>query len=316
MANELIPPRLDEFRTYYNRSLHPELQRLDAQRVRILRGMMISFIGVVVTAIVFSVADLGFLNILLFVPVVFYGGHLFWRLRQWRDRFKPAVMQLILDFLNDSLNYRSLSYDAKRGILRDRFERSGLFRPHADSYQAEDYIRGIVGEMVFEMGEAYVRELSPASNKIALVFSGLFVHAVFNENNVGQIAVWPRRRVRRSKRVIDRFVSAGGKRADIEIMNAGFREAFAVYARSNSGTVVKDLLPLPMQDALLAFHRQTDRDVYFAVHNKDLFIGLESDYDLLEPHLFRTNISYALVRQFYADITLMLGLIADFDQTR
>ena len=309
----MLPPRLPELRLYYNTSIRPELLRLEALRRRILWGMGLSLLGIFVATTAFVVYDLGFLNLLLVVPTAFYLGWLYLRIERFRQSFKPAVIQLLLDFINDSPNFRSLAYEAKRPILRDRFERSGLFRPHPDSYRSEDYIRGLVGEMAFEMGEAYVQEISPASNRLQLVFSGLFVHAVFNEPTQGRLAVWPRHHLRRLKRTVDAYVSGQGRSADIEILNEQFRETFAVYA--HPGTKVAGILTPPMQDALLTFYQREQRDLYFAVHDRDLFIGLEHGYDLLEPRFFRSNLSFHLIRRFYADITLMLGVIQDFDQT-
>ena len=309
----MLPPRLPELRLYYNTTIRPELLRLEALRKRILWGMALSLLAILIATTAFVVYDLGFLNLLLVVPIAFYLGWLYLRIERFRQSFKPAVIQLLLDFINDSPNFRSLEYDAKRPILRDRFERSGLFRPHPDSYRSEDYIRGLVGEMAFEMGEAYVQEISPASNRLQLVFSGLFVHAVFNEPTQGRLAVWPRHHLRRLKRTVDAYISGQGRSADIEILNEPFRETFAVYA--HPGTKVAGILTPPMQDALLAFYQREQRDLYFAVHDRDLFIGLEHGYDLLEPRFFRSNLSFQLIRRFYADITLMLGVIQDFDQT-
>ncbi|WP_116108294.1 DUF3137 domain-containing protein [Lewinella sp. IMCC34191] len=309
----MLPPRLSELRLYYNTTIRPELLRLEGLRKRILRGIALSLLGILAVIIVFLVYDLGFLILLLVVPVIFYIGSLYLRIERFRQSFKPAIMRLLLDFINELPNYRSLQYESKRPILRDRFERSGLFRPHPDSYKAEDYIRGLVGEMAFEMGEAYVQEISPASNRLQLVFSGLFVHAIFNEPTSGRVAVWPRHKLRRLKRTVDAYVGANGRSADIEIMNEGFREVFAVYA--HPGTKVAGILTPSMQEALLNFHEREKRDLYFSVHNQDLFIGLEHGYDLLEPHFFRSNVSFQLIRQFYADITLILGVIQDFDQT-
>ncbi|WP_116127390.1 DUF3137 domain-containing protein [Lewinella sp. IMCC34183] len=309
----MIPPRLAELRLYYNTTIRPELLRLEGLRKRILRGMVLSLVGILAVLVVFLVYDLGFLILLLVVPVAFYVGSLYFRIERFRQSFKPAIVRLLLDFINDLPNFRSLEYDARRPILADRFERSGLFRPHPDSYRAEDYIRGLVGEMAFEMGEAYVQEISPASNRLELVFSGLFVHAVFNEPTSGRLAVWPRHKLRRLKRSVDAYVGQQGRSADVEILNPDFKEAFAVYA--HPGTKVAGILTPPMQDALVEFHRREQRDLYFAVHNKDLFIGLEHGYDLLEPHFFRSNLSFQLIRQFYVDIMLILTVIQDFDQT-
>ena len=309
----MLPPRLPELRLYYNTTIRPELLRLDALRRRILRGIALSLAGILVVIIAFLAYDLGFLILLLVVPVAFYVGSLYLRIERFRQSFKPAIVRLLLDFINDLPNFRNLQYEPRRPILRDRFERSGLFRPHPDSYRAEDYIRGLVGEMAFEMGEAYVQEISPASNRLQLVFSGLFVHAIFNEPTTGRLAVWPRHNLRRLKRSVDAYIGTEGRSADVEVMNDRFRELFAVYA--HPGTKVAGILTPPMQDALVAFSDRERRDLYFAVHNQDLFIGLEHGYDLLEPHYFRSNVSFQLIRQFYTDIMLILTVIQDFDQT-
>ncbi|TXF91395.1 DUF3137 domain-containing protein [Neolewinella aurantiaca] len=298
---------------FYNTTIRPELYRLERMRLRLVRGIFASVLAVVLLLISFVVFDLGFLIFLLAMPIVFYMGALYYRIEKFRQAFKPAIMTLLMEFLNDAPNYRSLTYDPKHPIGRDRFERSGLFRPSPDAYHAEDYIKGLVGEMAFEMGEAYVREISAASNRLEVVFSGLFVHAIFNEPTTGQIAVWPRRNIRRLKRAVDAYVSDSGINADIEVMNPGFREEFTVYAKP--GTHVAGILTPPMQDALLEFARDQDQDLFFAVHNQDLFIGVAHDYDMLEPRFFKSNLSFALIRKFYADITLMLGVISDFDQT-
>lgn len=311
-----MPPRLEELRVYYNTTIRPELLRLERMRRRILRGIGFSLLGIFIVGVVFLVYDLGFLILILVLPVAFYVGSLYVRIEKFRQAFKPAIVQLLMDFLNESPNFRELEYNATRPILRDRFTRSGLFRPHPDSYRAEDYIRGLVGEMAFEMGEAYVREISPASNRLQIVFSGLFVHAIFNEPTIGRLAVWPRKNLRRLKRTVDAYISQEGvldQEQALEIMNPGFREAFAVYAGQH--THIAGILTEPMQQALLDFYRTEKRALYFAVHNQDLFIGLEHQEDLLEPRFFRSNLSFQLIRQFYADITLALTLIQDFDQT-
>ncbi|THH41061.1 DUF3137 domain-containing protein [Neolewinella litorea] len=309
----MIPPRLPELRLYYNTTIRPELLRLEGLRKRILRGIVLSLLGIAAVIIAFLVYDLGFLILLLALPVAFYVGSLYFRIERFRQSFKPAIMRLLLDFINDLPNFRSLEYDPKRPILADRFERSGLFRPNPDSYHAEDYIRGLVGEMAFEMGEAYVQEISPASNRLELVFSGLFVHAIFSEETTGRLAVWPRHKLRRLKRSVDAYVGNRGRSADVEILNPAFQEIFAVYA--HPGTKVAGILTPPMQDALVGFYEREGRDLYFAVHNQDLFIGLEHGYDLLEPRFFRSNLSFQLIRKFYTDIMLILTVIQDFDQT-
>ena len=307
-------PRIDELRVFYNKTIRPELMRLEALRSRLIRGMWIASVAVVVAVTLFLVYDLGFLILLVALPILFYAGVLYRRKERFRQAFKPAVVQLLLEFLNDTPNYRRLTYDAKKSIKRDRFERSGLFRPTPDLYQAEDYIQGMVGEMAFEMGEAYVREISPASNKMQIVFSGLFVHAVFSERITGRVAAWPRATLRRHKRTVDTYVNGGGRPADIEVMDDEFRSRFATYA--HRGTHVAGILTPPMQEALVRFAATQPHDIFFSVEDQDLFIGVAHDYDLLEPSFWQSNVSFDLVRGFYTDLVLVLEAIAVFDRTR
>lgn len=312
----MLPHRITRFRSFYNTTLQPELRRLERLRVRLVQGIILSLGLVVTTLLLFFVLERSFLIFFLLVPLLFYVGSLYYRIEKFRQTFKPAVMQLVLEFLNESPNFRELTYDPQKAIRRDRFERSGLFRPNPDIYAAEDYFSGMVGEMAFEMGEAYVREISPATNRLLTVFSGLFVHAVFNESNrpSDDVAVWPRRNIRRLKRAVDAYVAGGGRNADVEIHNPGFGDHFVVYAKP--GTVVHKVLTEPIQDAMLAYVRQNKQDVFFSIYGRDLFIGLAHDYDMLEPRIWRSNISFALIRQFYTDITLALGVIEDFDRGR
>ena len=310
----MLPHRITELRKYYNTTIRPELVRLERLRLRLVRGIFLSLLLVAAIGVSFALLDLGFLVFFFIVPVLFYVGSLYYRIEKFRQAFKPAIMQLLLEFLNNSPNYRELSYDANRAILRDRFERSGLFRPGPDTYKAEDYIKGMVGEMVFEMGEAYVREISPASNRLLVVFSGLFVHAIFNEGNTGQLAVWPRANLRRLKRTVDAYVASGGMPADIEIHTPGFREHFATYAKP--GTVVAHVLTPPIQEAMLDFARTQEQDIFFSIQDKDLFIGIAHDYDMLEPRFWKSNLNFGYIRQFYNDITLALHVIEKFDEGR
>lgn len=306
-------PRLDELRVYYNTTIRPELLRLENLRKRLIRGIIISVVATLFIITLFLVLDLGFLVLLLMIPVLFYLSTLYYRKEKFRQAFKPAIVNLLLEFLNLTPNFQRLTYDANKSINQDRFERSGLFRPTPDLYHAEDYIQGMVGEMAFEMGEAYVREISPASNQLQIVFSGLFVHAIFGERTTGEIAVWPKDKLRRLKRTVDAYVSRGGRNADMEIMNPYFRDRFSVYA--HSGTHVAGILTPPMQDALVNFAVHQKNDIFFAVNNQDLFIGVAHDYDLLEPSFWRNNVDFSVIQKFYTDIVLMLETIQVFDQT-
>ena len=72
-----------------------------------------------------------YLNILvvtlvLLIPIGLYLTYLVYRIQQFRSTFKPHVVNLILDFIDDGLNFGTLKYDSKRFIEKDRFIASQL----------------------------------------------------------------------------------------------------------------------------------------------------------------------------------------------
>ncbi|PHI19069.1 hypothetical protein CEQ90_14945 [Lewinellaceae bacterium SD302] len=305
-------PRLNEFRIYYNTNIRPELVRMERERKRMLFGILGSVFGLVVIMLIFAVIDAGFMVLYLAIPVLFYLSSFYFRVKKFKETFKPAVVSLILEFINQAANYRELSYQADKMIGRDRFQHSELFIGRPVVYEGEDYIKGMVGEMAFELSEIYVQELSRASNRLELIFGGIFIHAIFPERATGHLVAWPRHEEKNLRRSIKEFIARGGIDAEIELLEDGFSESFVVYAKKN--TVVHQLLTKPMQEALLEFMETTERELYFALHNQNIFVGIGHDRDLLEPHVFRSNLSYPLVREFYTDITLMLKVIEEFDK--
>jgi hypothetical protein len=250
----------------------------------------------------------------LVLPITFYVLYLGYRIQRFRQTFKPRIVGLILDFMNEQLNFSQLSYDAKAKIPKKLFQQSGIFYTDAPYYQGEDFIKGLVGEMPFAMCELVVRELSPMTNKLQDVFEGVFLHAIFaEEDTTGSIKIWPRRRKQYLTRTIKEYTFHGGFNQDAEILNLDFQEHFLVYATED--THVAGILSEPMQEALVEYMDRTGKDIYIAFIDRHIFAAISEERDLLEPGLFVSNVHFELIREFFEDIMLILNIIRDFDQT-
>lgn len=306
--------RLDDLRIYYNTTIHPELMRMERLRRQLLILLFGSAAVIFLLLIAVLYLDIALLILLLLLPIVFYMGWLGYRIQRFRHAFKPRIVQLVLEFMNDAMNYRNLEYRAADSIPKELFLRSELFKTSARYYEGEDYIQGLVGETPFKLSELVVREISPASNKLQDIFTGVFLYSIFpEEDTAGHMAVWPRRRKQYLLRSIKEYTWNGGQNVDYEIMNPDFLDLFIVYATPD--THVAGLLPEPMQEALVDYVRHTGRDLYIAFHDREIFTAVSESRDLLEPGIFRSNLSFDLIREFYIDISLLLRLVQDFDQT-
>jgi hypothetical protein len=305
--------RLEEFRIYYNQTIHPELLRLERRRLRLLR--LLFFSSLLVIGLIAFELYIGILAITLFmmIPIGLYITYLLYRIREFVQTFKPNIMNLILDFVDDSVNYGTLKYHPKRSISKSTFLGSRIFATKAPYYRGEDFIEGTIGAMRFELCELFVQEISPVRSQLDYVFKGVFLHAHFSEEISGEVIIWPRAYRQFLTRSIKAFTWDGAENVDYEILNDRFREQFITYASPD--THVVGILSDPMQDSLVQYCDQTGKEVYISVMDQEIFAAITEPKNILEPHIFKSNLSFELVREFYEDIYIILSIIEDFDQT-
>lgn len=309
--------RLDEFRIFYNHTIFPELLRMERLRLRLLRLLVAASLLMFGILIFQFYIDLAVLTLLLAIPMSLAIAYLLYRIQEFRQTFKPNVVNLITDFIDDGLNFdpeTPLKYEAKRKIEKSVFLDSRLFVTDAPFYEGEDFIEGKIGEMPFELSELDVREPSTVSSGLREVFRGVFLHATFPEENTeGEILIWPRHRRQYLSRSIKDFTFDGGKNVDKEVLNLSFRSHFLTYA--DEDTHVISILSEPMQDSIVHFVEKTGKDLYLSFQDQEIFVAVSEDKDLLEPFLFRSNLSFELIYEFFESIHLVLRIAEDFDQT-
>ncbi len=255
------------------------------------------------------------LTLLLTIPHVIFIGFLVYQIRQFKNTFKPNVVELLLDFIDNGPNFDAnfpLEYEAESGFSKAAFLQSGIFITPAQYYTAEDTIRGRIGEITFELCELNVKEISPVRNDLDEVFRGIYLQARFTADIRGEMIVWPRSRRKYLTRTIKNFTADKGRSVDYEINNFEFRNIFMTYATPN--THVEGILPETMQEAIVKYQRETGKDIYFAFHDRDFFVAISEPKDLLEPYILRSNLSYDLVLEFMRDINLVLHIVHEFDQ--
>ncbi|MFZ4560722.1 MAG: DUF3137 domain-containing protein [Saprospiraceae bacterium] len=302
----------DRFRVYYNHTIHPELVRMERLRLRLLR-LLAGSVLLLLALLAFEFYIGEFVVFVAFsIPITLYVSFLLYRVRQFIQTFKPRIMNLVLAFIEEFPNVGKLYYESAGYIPREVFEESGLFLSKGQVYRGEDRIHGEVGEMGFELSELRVEEMSLVGAGMSRVFRGVFLHAVFSEEAIGRVAIWPRRKRQFCSRAIREFTREGGVNADAEILNPAFREMFMTYA--TKATHVAGILSEPTQEAIVRYSQATGKDFYLSFIGREIFIAVDEDRDILEPRLFRSNVHFELVRGYLNDILLLLNIIEDFDK--
>ncbi|MBP6810252.1 MAG: DUF3137 domain-containing protein [Saprospiraceae bacterium] len=303
------------FRLFYNQSIYPELLNLEQRRRRLMRLLVVSglmLMGVVMLQVYLSIFAV---TLALFIPVGLWITYLGFRVQVFFKEFKPRIVSLLLDFIDNDVNFSFDGYEPKGFIPPENFLESRIFTA-CDDYFGEDLIRGKVRETPFEACELRVREFSEVRSRLDLVFSGIFLIADYQRWDMhGGVLGLPdayRKYMSRSERA---FHIEGGRRVREGIL-PDFEVFFDTYATPE--VRIKDVISEEFQKAILRFRQSfqevgREKEIYFSIIGDKIYIALRQDRDLLEPSLFANNTSYEVINEFYEDLKLLLELVMEVD---
>jgi Protein of unknown function (DUF3137) len=305
-----------DFRLFYNQSIYPELVNMEQRRRGLIRLLLLSgfmLLGVVMLQLYLSIFAV---TLALFIPVGLWITYLGFRVQVFFKEFKPRVVALLLDFIDNDVNFSFDGYDPKGYIPLQKFLESRIFT-NADDYSGEDLIRGQVRETPFEVSELRVKEFSEVRNQLNFVFSGIFMVADFQRWDMhGGVLSLPdtyRKFLSRSERA---FHLIGGRRIR-EGLLPEFETFFDTYVTPD--VRVKDIISEEFQKAILDFRQRfqefgREKEIYFSIIGDKIYLALRQDRNLLEPSLFARNISFEVVQEFYQDLRLLLDLVMEVDR--
>jgi hypothetical protein len=305
---------LTDLRQYYNHTIHPELKRMERRRHRLLTTLALSFLGILLTVFFQFYIGILTLTLVLIIPIVLYLTYVFNEWESFRATFKPRVISLLLDFIDNDVTYNvPLKYIENASISPSVFRASRLFNSAAPDFVGEDYIKGEMGELDFEMSELAVKEFSPVRNRLDDVFRGVFLHARFRrevQSEKGEILILPRSQRQNLSRTIKAFTVNGGRQFEHQLLPK-FTESFIVYATYHANT--RGFLSENMQESILKYREKEGNEVYLSFIQNAIYVAVSQQKDLLEPAIWQSNMSFDLIREFYEDITLLLSIVLDID---
>ncbi|HNG90580.1 MAG TPA: DUF3137 domain-containing protein [Saprospiraceae bacterium] len=304
-----------DFRLFYNHSIHPELMHLEQRRRRLVRLLLLA--GLLLLGVVAVQVYLGIflITLLLLIPVGMGIAYLAFRIRVFFAEFKPRVVEAILDYIDNDVNYSFTKYAPQGSISKQQFLASRIFTTASD-FWGEDLVVGQVRETPFEMSELRVREFSPVRDRLDYVFRGVFLIGDYKRWDMhGSVLLLPdayRKYLSRSERA---FHLLGGRRVQGNLL-PDFEAFFDTYATPE--VRIQDVISEELQVAILQFRKDfqeqnRQKEIYLSIIGDKIYIALTQDRDLLEPSLWRNNVSYGLVREFYDDLSMLLDLVRHVD---
>jgi hypothetical protein len=311
------PIMYQDFRIFYNQVIHPELLHLERRRRRLLRLMILLGLMALGAIALQIYVQIFLVTLLLMIPVGIGIAQIAFAIQTYLLEFKPRVVSLILDFIDNSPNFNDLQYDPKGFIDQEDFLSSGIFTT-ADDYAGEDMISGQVRETPFMLSELRVAEFSDVRSNLDRVFSGIFLCADFqNLHLTGSVLILPDAYMKYLSRSERAFHREGGRRQH-GVFLPEFETFFNTYATPD--VRIQEVISEDFQRTILEFRQSfqlqnRQKEIYFSIIGDDLYIGLTQDRDLLEPSIWRSNANFATVSEFHQDIVTILDLVLKIDVT-
>lgn len=304
-----------DLRQFYNQIIYPELLNMERRRRQLVRMMLLCGLATVGAAVLAIIVNEFVFTLLLVLPVGFWVAHLVFRTQLFFQEFKPRIMGLLLDFIDNDVNYSELSYKASGKIPKQRFLESKIFT-RADDYSGEDLITGKVRETEFLLSEVRAAEFSPVRSQLDRVFNGIFIIGDYHNLDMkGSLLVLPDEYMKYLARTERAFHLHGGRRVHGQALPE-FETWFNTYATPDMR--IKDVLSEDFQREILGFRQHYQeanrkREMYFSIIGDNIYIAVQQDRDLLEPSIFRNNVDFGMIREFHDDVTTLLRLILKID---
>jgi hypothetical protein len=100
----------------------------------------------------------------------------------------------------------------------------------------------------------------------------------------------------------------------VKLESSEFNQTFQVY--SSNQIEARYLLSTSLMDRLLNFSQQTKKDFYLTFVDRKIYIAIPCNYNLLEPKLFTSMLSFAPLQEYFQDLQLTIGVIETLNLNR
>jgi hypothetical protein len=307
---------LNDIKQFYETQLLSDLSFLEKRRKNILYKL--NFLGIVILLIMAcsipvllfkSNIELPVIIVLIIIPAGIGFSASVWITRGYRKEFKSHVIEKIIKFINPGLGY-----NYKNFIPQSTFELSQIFKTKPNIYKGDDYVCGRIGDTKIEFSELNaLHESGSGKNKtVVTVFKGLFFMADFNKNFTSQTLVLPDVAEKTFGFIGQKLQAMNFSRGQlVKLDNPEFEKKFVVY--SNNQIDARYILSLSLMERIVDFKKKTGKDISLSFIGSMIFVTIPYSQNLFEPRIFRTLLDFEVVREYFSNLQLAIGIVEDLN---
>ncbi|HCW08434.1 MAG TPA: hypothetical protein DGG95_13840 [Cytophagales bacterium] len=335
-----------DFQSFYQSTLVPVIETLEAERKKIARAVYLSVAFVIIYFMVsMSLAFNGSSNSAPSTPMdpyanqgaqpqMVYGpsssgsgsyfifillagglGYYFWFLpkrKNLRLRFKSEVIGKMVKFVDENLNYKP-----EQGMARGEFLESHIFLSAGDRFTSEDLVTGRIGNTEIRFAEVRTERRDDEGRRNAqyqtydTLFRGILFKADFNKNFNGRTVVLTDQ-AEKAFGGLGTFFQKMNQMRDplIKMDDVNFEKAFAVYG--TDPVEAHYLLSPSLMERILNFKSKLGK-IELSFVDSHLYVAIPTRQNLFESRLFSSIVKYPKLETYHHYLQSLAGMVEDLN---
>lgn len=230
-------------------------------------------------------------------------------------QYKAVVIPRLLELIDPQLKH-----DATRGISRDVFVGTELFKTNPDRYSTEDLIHGTYGKTYLQLAEIDAQERKTRSDGdggtetyYVTIFDGLLLIADFHKHFQGRTFVFPDKSEKHFGKVARMFQKMSGRRDTklIQLEDVEFEKKFAVYTTDD--VEARYLLSTAMMQRFLEMQTRFGKDLRISFKDSCLALAVPHEHPFLEPSRSVRADDETQIRNLLTEIRYFLRIVEELD---
>lgn len=305
-----------EFKTFFDTTLRQEILLLEEERKKVARKVWwINFGGIaaiLLSLVLFLVIFI--LALMLAIGVVFGWVFLYKRaIKDFKSQFKEVVIRKVVGFLGPNL-----SYQPEARLDHGTYMASGIFPRSPDRYHGDDYVDGTLDKTALRFSELHTEYKTESRDSKGntrthwhTIFRGLFFVADFNKTFQGKTLVLPDAAERMFGKLLGQMFQSWNKgRGElIKLEDPDFEKKFVVYGTDQ--IEARYILSMSLVKRILDFTTRCARSVHLSFFDNKVAVAVSYDRALFEPQIFSTLLDFGLIKSYYDDMSLAIGIVEE-----
>jgi hypothetical protein len=227
----------------------------------------------------------------------------------YKARFKGEVLEKIIKFIDPNLNYKPSDY-----IDKSTFMMSQIFKTTPNIYKGDDLVWGKAGATDIRFCElnAIYESGSGKDRHQQTIFKGLFFIADFNKHFMCRTVVLPDTAEKLFGWLGQKLQEMNIFRGQIvKLDDPEFENMFVVY--SDDQIEARYILSTSLMQRISEFRKKTGRTVYMSFVGSNVYVAVSFKRNLFEPKIFSTILDFDVIREYYGDFGLAIGIVDDLN---